>query len=569
MFIRVIMETMRRLFAIALLLPAALLADHWTKFTAGPYEIYTDAGTHAGRETLVRFEEFRHAVAEVLGETELQTQLPVRILLFKNAEGWTTPEPVSEGRASYNIVLSEKDIAKGAVSPSVYSALTRLFLESNSTRMPAKYEHGLAEFFSTFSIKDIRITVGAPPPNADLDWARIHLLVTDPAYFGKLRVLLYNLRKGAAEEPSYRNAFNKSQAEVEAQVKRRFEEHDVATTSISSKPMAERDFPEREVSESDAHLVKADLLAGEKSAAEYEALIRSGVHSAEAEEGLGLIALREKRPAEAKAHFADAMRDGSSSARCYIEYAKLETDNAKASTALLKAAGINPKLDEPFALLAERDTDPEKRLAHWKLAAERNPRNSSYWQHLAEAYLEDHNYEGAARAWTSGEQSATDPATRTRMHEARMQVEEQRLDYETAEKRRKADEEARELARLKDEARSEVHALEKKYGDGRSADDMHAIPWWDDPKTPAKAAGMLNRSECLAGSQARLTIVTDDHKTLKLLVLDPSKLAISGKGDLTFRCGPALKPRRIAVGYTPKTNARLATSGEVAVIEFQ
>jgi hypothetical protein len=567
------MGQMRRMYA-AVLAAATLAsipvwgADHWTKFTAGPYQIYTDAGTRPGRETLVRFEEFRHAVSEVLGENDLQTQLPVRILLFRNAEGWTTPEPVSEGRASYNIVLSENDVAKGAGTPAIFSALTKLLLESNTARMPPQFERGLAEFFSTFSIKDIHITVGAAPANADLDWARIHLFVTDLDYFGKLRVLLYNLRKGAAEEPAYLNAFGKSQAEVEALVKRRFEQHDTQTTSISSQPMAERDFPEREVSDSDARLARADLLVGEKSAAEYEKLIKDGVHTADAEEGLGLIALHEGHSAEAKVHFADAVRDGSSSPRAYIEYAKLETDNGKASAALLKAAGINPKLDEPFALLAERDTDPEKRLAHWKLATERSPRNTTYWQHLADAYLADHNYDGAAKAFTSGEQSATTAADRTRMHDARLAIEQQRLDYEEAERRRKAEEEAREIARLKGEARTEVHALEKKYSDGTPGDELKAVPWWDDPKTPATAVGTLTRVECLAGTQARLTIVTDDKKMLKLLVIDPTKLSIGGAGELTFRCG-VQKARRVSVGYTPKSNSKFATSGEAAVIEFQ
>jgi hypothetical protein len=556
-------------FLVLCLLPATLAAaDHWTKFISGPYQVYTDAGTHTGRETLVRFEEFRHAVSEVLGEPNLQTQLPVRILLFKNSEGWTTPEPISEGRASHNIVLNERDAAKGDVSPAVYGALTRLFLESNTARMPIKFERGLEKFFSTLSVKDIHITVGAPPPDADLDWARIHMFVTDPAYFGKLRVLLYNLRKGAAEDPAYRNAFGKPVAEVEVLVKQRYDEHDFRTAPISSLPMSERDFPEREVSDGDARLARADLLAGAKSAADYEALIRDGLHTADAEEGLGLIALRENRPAEAKTHFSDAMRDRSNSPRCYIEYAKLETDNAKATTALLKAAGINPKLDEPFALLAQRDTDPEKRLAHWKLAAERNPRDPAYWQNLAEAYRANHNYDGAAKAWTSGEQAATDPAVRDRMHTARMAIEQERLDYEESEKRRKADEDARDIARLKAEARAEVHALEQKYSDGKSAEDLKAVPWWDDPKTSAKAVGTLDRVDCLAGSKARLTIVTEDHKTVKLLVADPTKLSIAGKGDLTFSCG-AQKPRRVIVGYTPKTNASLATSGEAATIEFK
>ena len=105
-----------------LLLPFALsAADHWVKFASGPFQVFTDAGTRAGRETLVCFEEFRHAVGEVVGEPNLQTPLPVRILVFKNAQGWTTgaDAAIGEGRASYNIVLDEKAAEKGAASPAV------------------------------------------------------------------------------------------------------------------------------------------------------------------------------------------------------------------------------------------------------------------------------------------------------------------------------------------------------------------------------------------------------------------------------------------------------------------
>jgi hypothetical protein len=398
------------------------------------------------------------------------------------------------------------------------------------------------------------------------------LLVADPEYFGKLSVLLFNLRKGAAEDPAYRNAFGKSQAEVEAQVKQHFADHDIRTTSISSLPMAERDFPEREISDADARLARADLLSGAQSAAEYRELIRDQVKIPEAWEGLGLLALHAHDP-EAKAHFAAAMAAGSSSARCYIEYAKLETDNAKASQALLKAAGINPKLDEIFALLAQRDTDPDKRLAHWKAAAERNPRNPVYWQALADCYIASHDYDGAAKAFTSGEQAATDTATRDRMHHQRVAVEDQRLEYEEAERRRKAEEDARDLARLKAEAQANLHALESKYDGGALPPDQKVVPWWEAPKPPATVTGALRQVECLAASQARLTIVGDDKKIVKLLVTDPKKLDIEGAGELTFHCGAqnggVQKARRVTVGYFPKVNARLATVGEAATIEFQ
>ncbi len=555
---------MRRIVRLCLpaLIPALLSADgHWVRFTSGPFEVLTDAGDRAGRETLVQFLEFRHAVGQILGEPDLQTPLPVRILVFRNARGWTSPAPLSAGRDRYNIVLQEK----GTVAPAVYGELTRLFLASNTARMPAAFEHGLAEFFSTVQVNGIHITAGAPPPNPDLDWARIHLLVADPEYFGRIRILLYNLRHGVAEEPAYRNAFNKSPAEIEAQAKQHFAAGHFGTTSLDSRPMAESDFPERPTSDADARLARADLLAGAQSAAEYRALLNDDVKIAEAHEGLGLLALRDGRRDEARAEFASAMQAGSASARCYIEYARLEPDNAKATQALLKAAGINPKLDEPFALMAQRDTDPRKRIAHWQAAAERNPRNSAYWQALADCYLADHNYAGAAKAWTQGEQAAADPATRDRMRQARLAIEQQRLDYEAAEKQREAEEQARELEGLKAEARAHVHAIETQYNGEAPKTTPNAVPWWNGPQPDAKLSGTLTRVECL-GRQFRLTVRAAEGKLMKLLIADPAKVVLSG-GQQMLACGA--QNRAVLIEYWAKANARLGTAGEVATIELQ
>ncbi len=402
---------MRRLLLLCFLaafVPAVLAAEpHWLKFVSGPFEVWTDAGPRPARDTMVRFLEFRQAVGDVIGEPELQAPMPVRILVFKSAREWVPPAPVAEGRASYNIVLEEK----GAVPAAVYTDLARLFLDANTAQMPPMFEHGLIEFFSTFDVTGIHITVGARPASPDLDWARVHLLVTSPDYYGKLRVLLYNLRHGVADEPAYQNAFGKSPAQIEAQARQHLADGAFQTASLNSRPVAPGDFQERPVSDDDARLARADLLAGAASAAEYRALLNANQHAAEAREGLGLLALREGHRDEARAFFADAIHAGSSSARCYIEYARLEPDQAKASPALLKAASLNPKLDEPFVLLAQRDTDPQQRIAHWTEATKRNPRNLAAWQALAEGYLAEHNYPAAATAWTQAEQAATDPAT--------------------------------------------------------------------------------------------------------------------------------------------------------------
>jgi tetratricopeptide (TPR) repeat protein len=554
---------MRRWFVISFLclLPSLAMADRWVHYTSGPFEVLTDAGERTGQETMVRFEEFRHALGTIVGEEDLATPQPVRILVFKNAQGWSSPAPLTQCRDRYAIVLSEKS----PVPPAVYGELTRLLLDANTNRMPAAFEHGLIEFFSTFQISGIHITVGAPPPQPDLDFARIHLLVAAPEYFGKLRVLLYNLRKGVDDDPAYHNAFGKSAAEVEAQARQHFAARQFPTTTISSRPMAPDDFHEKPISDTDVRLARADLLAGPQSAAEYQSLLREHLKIPESEEGLGLLALRDHHDSEARAHFSAAMEAGAKSPRCFIEYARLEPDNERARQALLRAAGINPKLDEPFAMLAARDTDPRQRLAHWKDAAERNPRNAAYWQALAECYLADRNFTEAAKAWREAEQAAADPVKREQMRQARLAVEGQRLDYEAAEKQRRADEEAHEIAELQANARAELHAAEAKIN-GHAKLDPKAVPWWDGAQPSGKITGTLKQVDCL-GKQARLVVEGADHKTVKLLV-DPAQVFVAGGGQLNLGCG-VQKPRRVAIEYFPKPNAKLATAGDVATIEFQ
>jgi len=181
--------------------------------------------------------------------------------------------------------------------------------------------------------------------------------------------------------------------------------------------------------------------------------------------------------------------------------------------------------------------------------------------------LAGHDYAGAAKAWAAGEQAATDPAERQSMHAARMVVDRQRLDYEDAERKRQAEEDARDLEKLKADARAEIHALEAKANGGSERPSPTAVPWWDGPKPDGEVAGSLTQVDCL-GSEARITVVGDDRKSVKLLIADPAKVAVNGAGTVDLGCG-ARKPRRVVVKYFPGDNPRFGTVGDVAAIDFQ
>ena len=559
-------ESMRRLFSLVVLLPfTALAAEHWIRFISGPLEIYSSAGSKDGRETLVKFEEFRHALGVALGVDDLQSPLPIRVLLFKTGAP-QMPQPVTRGRAQYNIVLT----AGEAIPNEVFAQLTQLFLDANTARMPARLERGLVELFSTIQVSGIRITLGEPPAHPDLDWARVHLIAVDPEYYGKLRVLTYNLRQGVDEDAAFRNALGKSPEQIEVQAQAHLAAGQFQVTSVSALPMSPTDFPERSVDADAAQLAMADLLLGDRSRTIYRDLINQNQRVPESWEGLGMMALADKKTEEARQDFADAMKAGAKSPECYIEYARLETDNAKAHAALEQALKIDPKLAEPHFMMAQRETDPAKRIQQLNLAAKLDARNLSYWEALAQAYLDAHNYPKAAQAFKSGEQAAATPGDRARIERKRLDVEAQRLDWEDAEKKRKMDEEARETDRLKEQARAELHALEAKANGGKAPDpkDEKAIPWQSGATPSGVAKGVLKQVDCL-GKRLRLVIVDDDKQTVKLLVADPAQVAILGGGEgMKLSCG-AQAVRRVKIEYFPKPNARLATKGEVATIEFQ
>jgi hypothetical protein len=283
---------MRRLW-LAVRLPALLVGfgrrASWIRFTSGPTEIFSSAGTKDGRETLVKFEEFRHALGQVLGNNDLQLPLPIRVLLFKTGAP-QTPEPVVRGRDQYNMCPHRRpgDPQRSVRAP---YAVVPGYQYGAHAGAPGARPGGL---FSTIQVNGIRITLGEPPQHPDMDWARVHLLAVDPEYYGKLRVLTYNLRKGVDEDAAFRNAVGKTPEQIELQAQSHLAEGRFQVTSISPLPMSPADFPERSVDPAAAQLALADLLLGDPSRTIYRELIAQKTRVAEAWEGLGMLALRDQ-----------------------------------------------------------------------------------------------------------------------------------------------------------------------------------------------------------------------------------------------------------------------------------
>ncbi len=540
----------------------------WVQSRSGPFEIFSDADARAARETLADFEQFRYALGHTLQKTDLQSDPRIRILLFKNAkerEAAGSARGLIRGRDRYDALAS----AGLAIPQSVLAGCTRVFLERNVDRLPPAIEVGLEAFFSTVEVHGTHVVWGAPPEDRTRDWARIHLLIANPDNYAKTRVLLFNLEKGVAEDAAYRNALGETRQDFEARVDRYWKAGVFPKSDAPSRPLSpERDLHTSPVEPESVALAMADLL-NDRSQAAYEGMIRDHVHATQAEEGLALLDLKNNNTAAAREHLSRAIESGSKNPAVFLDYARLESDAVKAKTALEKAIELDPNIAEAHFRLGEASPDAAMKIAEWTLAAKLAPRNTTYWEALANLYLEQKKFPEAAKAWRSAEQSAATEPERDRMREARRAIERQRLDAEEAERRRVAEEKERDINRLKAKAIAELRAAEAKASGAPLPSNVasQAVPWWDGPKAAGHAEGVLKQVDCI-GKQARLVVLKDDGTVARLLVRDPSQIVLTGGEEKLLGCGPQT-PRRVTIEYFPKLNAKLGTSGEVATVEFQ
>jgi hypothetical protein len=508
----------RIVFVLALAVPP-LQAD-WTLFRTAHIDLITDAGDKPAREALARLEQLRHLAARFAGKPEIEPRWPLRILLFKpgrNAAAQPTPQ-----------LTLTRDAWRGAwpasepIPPAWLETWARELWESNTPAMEPPYEAALAALFSTLDAKATRITLGAPPPPdaRTPEWALFHMLTTNPETQGRFRILLANLQQGAALDISMKNAYDSEGAKLLAA---RDVHRNSASFSAAEWPGApinpERDFRARSYD------------------AERAAQFLKSPPNAESAMELYESALKESGPAAEKL--------------------------------LVQAAELNPRWAEPHARIAAVSTDLGHKIGRMKKALSLDPRRLEWWRSLADWQWQARLYADAQQSWRQAERLAADPALKRQIAARGRQLAQQRIDLETADRLRAEEEKRAELEKLRQEALARIREAEARANAqlNPGAGPAKVVDWWDGPRPSAKASGTLERMECLRQG-AKLHVRDADGKVTVLHIPDPTKIVLSGSGEMDLQCGPQKPPRRVTIEYSPKPDAKLGTVGEAAFIEF-
>jgi hypothetical protein len=533
-----------RIFAALLLVALPAVAD-WSLFKSGPLEVYSNGSDDAARQVLATFEQARWLLAKWLGRPEVTPLWPVRITVVKSGRDtaqYRTPHLVLV-RDGYVAGLTDKD----AVPADWLRDFTRILLRDDTRSIPQSFEVALASLVSTLEVKSTLLTVGKPPAVAERtrDWARLHLFCVDPNYAGRVRVLFSNLQQAAPLDTAYRNAFQRPQKEMEAEVESYFRAAQFAPQTLSGKPLnPERDYRARVVSEERGRVALADV-RGRREA--YLPILNTGGKSAEALEGAQ--------------QFAEAVATKSESAVAWLKAAEETKDVAKARELLLKAMDLNKRWTAPHLRLAALEEDWGRKAAIYNRAIELDPRDTAIWISLAEAQQEAKDFAGAALSWRNAERSTNTEPERLKIEGMRRAYEQRRLDLEAAERKRVADEKQKELDRLRDEALANIRAAEQRANAGKdqAAGDRKVVDWWDGPKAAGTVEGTLERVDCLRG-QLKLHVKAAG-KVTQLTVPKPDQIAIIGSGEQTLGCGVQKPPRAVKVEHNEKN--------EVLTVEFK
>ncbi len=546
---------------------AGLGADpHWIKARLGSFEAISDDGRRAATQALSQFEQFRFALGSVLGQPDLRLEPPLRIIVFKNAQEMQNqcPPGMITGRDRTMACTT----AEGQLPAGLLRELTRMLLENNLSKMPAPIEAALETFFSTVQSTAVHVTWGAPPPPAERtrEWALLHRIITQPDTSGQAKIYLHNIAAGMDKADAARNAFGEDGTKFDAEVDGYYAAGIFGTAVAPNRPLnPDRDFNTTVLTSDEGRLARADLLTS-ASAGIYQSLLQAGKQTAEANEGLAMLALRDKDLAKAKPYMDAARKAGTHNFVALTTYASLIDDPALAIGILKEALTIDPKYAQAHWILGEKLNDqPPRMMMEWKQAVNLAPRNYEWAARYAELCVDLKQYAEAGRAFMAAAQAAPTSELREQYLNARSHIDEQRLAAEDAERRKEAEAKAAELDRLKNEARQHLAQLEARANANplSTEDKAKTVEWFDDAGTQ-KLTGSLVRVECF-GKQLRLSVKNDTGQTLTFLVPDAKQFEIRD-GD-ALACG-VQKPTPVSISFKPAAKGS-KDAGEATLIDFQ
>jgi tetratricopeptide (TPR) repeat protein len=403
----------------------------WLQLRGTHTELVTDAGEKDGRRALTRLEQIR----AILPGGSDQSGRELRVVLFDSEKEFREYARSETTSGLYQSGLERDYIvtyAGGELPRVVTHEFVHFLLNQTPAALPRWFEEGTAELYSNAQINAKRVRIGkeieshmnlllarpwltadqlsaehaaAAPSQTDQEqaesmfyaesWALVHMLNLSPDYRDHLPQFIQLLSAGRDQSDAFRTAFGRDFQRALAELPPYLRK--IRSVQLDVPPPAPFLAAKAEpVSAVDALLLRADVALrrglAEQARNLFEQAAREHPDSAAAEAGLGMLAMTQNRPGDARRHLERAMQLDDKDASILFEYALLERDagagNDRVRELLEKVVALNPNFGEAQLLLGVRSTDDRRydaAITYLRNAARLLPRQSYVWHALAYA----------------------------------------------------------------------------------------------------------------------------------------------------------------------------------------
>ena len=144
----------------------------WIRVSSSHFAILTDAGEKKGTQTILRMEQMRTVIGNLLMKSKLHLSEPLDIIAVKSDEEYVQLAPVRDGHPigtsgffldgdDRNYIVL--DLADDNSWQTITGDFARMFLNYNYPPTPSWFDEGLAEYFSSIQLTDQQGEMGADP----------------------------------------------------------------------------------------------------------------------------------------------------------------------------------------------------------------------------------------------------------------------------------------------------------------------------------------------------------------------------------------------------------------------
>ena len=349
--------------------------DKWINLTTKNFNIISNAEEGGTRRLALKLEQF-HFVFSKIFNLPLERSIKTTVMMFRNESSFHPYKPLNNGKpanvAGYfqggedeNLIVIDITANQERPMSVIYHEYTHL-LTSNTTRdWPLWLKEGLAELYSSFEVFNGLVLFGAPIsrhvgllrqktfiPLKDLlsvgrgsplynererkgifyaeSWALCHYMMIGDSNARESQMVEFTtlINEAVDGEKAFAQAFKSDAAQIEKLLKNYISRNTYTANTYKLPSIeGEKEFRVSPMPEAAVQYHLGNLLARTGRIDEAEALLKRAIEMdpelAGPYEGLGFVAVRRQRFAEALEHFKQAVTRGSKNHLAHYYYAEM------------------------------------------------------------------------------------------------------------------------------------------------------------------------------------------------------------------------------------------------------